>query len=150
MFLLDDILLAPAKGFLWILREVQKAADEQVAGESDELTARLSTLYMQLETGQITQAQFDEQERAILDRLDEIAARGEPDATEPDDGENETAEASDVDEDDDTLDSVEDEDEDKDEDADDVDHDSDIEADATTDLTELNTTAEPLPDKDRP
>jgi hypothetical protein len=77
MFVIDDLLLSPVKGFMWIVRELHKAAEDQIASESEDLTARLSTLYMMLETGQIDQAQFDEQERAILDRLDAIDAAGD-------------------------------------------------------------------------
>lgn len=76
MFIIDDLLLSPVKGFLWIVRELHKNAEEQIAGESEDLTAKLSTLYMMLETGQIGQDEFDAQERDILDRLDAIEAAG--------------------------------------------------------------------------
>jgi hypothetical protein len=92
MFLIDDILLAPAKGLMWIAKEIQKAASKAEENEADELTARLSSLYMQLETGQLTSEQFDAMEREILDRLDAIQGQGgtaEDDAAsdEDDDGE---------------------------------------------------------------
>ena len=58
MFLVDDILLAPAKGLLWVFREIYDAAQQELAGESEAITASLSELYMRLETEQITEAEF--------------------------------------------------------------------------------------------
>ena len=72
MFLIDDILLAPAKGVLWVFREIHDAAQEELAGESETITAALSELYMRLETGQITETEFDAQETPLLDRLDRL------------------------------------------------------------------------------
>ena len=43
-----------------------------MAGEADRLRESLTDLYMMLETGQITEAEFDEQEAALLDRLDAL------------------------------------------------------------------------------
>lgn len=74
MFLVDDILLSPAKGLLWVFREIHHAAQQELAGESETITAALSELYMRLETEQITEAEFDAQEKALLDRLDRLQA----------------------------------------------------------------------------
>jgi len=72
MFLIDDVLLSPIKGILWVFREIHDAAQEDQAGESDRITAQLSELYMKLETGTISEAEFDAQEKVLLDRLDRI------------------------------------------------------------------------------
>ena len=74
MFLVDDILLSPVKGVLWVFREIHDAAQEELAGESETITAALSELYMRLETEQITEAEFDAQEKVLLDRLDRLQA----------------------------------------------------------------------------
>jgi hypothetical protein len=74
MFLIDDILLSPAKGLLWVFREIHDAAQQELAGESENITAALSELYMRLETGQITETEFDAQETTLLDRLDHLQA----------------------------------------------------------------------------
>jgi hypothetical protein len=74
MFLIDDILLSPAKGVLWVFQEIHDAAQQEFAGESETITAALSELYMRLETGQITEAEFDAQEKTLLDRLDRLQA----------------------------------------------------------------------------
>jgi hypothetical protein len=74
MFLVDDILMSPVKGVLWVFREIHDAAQQELAGESEAITAALSELYMRLETGQITEDEFDAQEKALLDRLDRLQA----------------------------------------------------------------------------
>ena len=75
MFLIDDILMAPAHGLLWIFKEIHHAAEEEQANEVDATTAKLSELYMMLETGQMTEAEFDAAEKTLLDRLDAIKER---------------------------------------------------------------------------
>jgi len=75
MFLLDDLLMSPVKGVLWVFREIHDAAQQELAGESEAITAALSELYMRLETGQITEAEFDAQEKVLLDRLDRLQAK---------------------------------------------------------------------------
>ena len=72
MFLIDDILMAPARGLFWVFKEICRAAEEDRASEAEAITAKLSELYMMLETGQMTEAEFDAEEKALLDRLDAI------------------------------------------------------------------------------
>ena len=78
MFLIDDLLLSPAKGILWVFKEIHDAAEQELAGESEAITAALSELYMKLETGQIAEAEFDVREKALLDRLDRLQAEEAP------------------------------------------------------------------------
>jgi len=77
MFLLDDILLAPARGLFWIFKEIHHAAEEAQANEAESITTKLSELYMMLETGQLTEEEFDAEEMVLLDRLDAIKSRAE-------------------------------------------------------------------------
>ena len=76
MFILDDILLFPARSILWIFRELHNTVQKEIESESEAITTQLSELYMELETGKITEAEFDQSEKALLDRLDEIEAGG--------------------------------------------------------------------------
>ena len=85
MFLVDGLLLAPFTGLLWVFRKVHEAAQEELAGEADALTAELSRLYTMLETGRIGEDEFTAQERTLLDRLDAIQGK----ALEEDDGDDE-------------------------------------------------------------
>lgn len=77
MLLIDDILMAPAHGLLWIFKEIQHAVGEEQANEAEAITAKLSELYMMLETGQMTEAAFDAAEKELLDRLDAIKERAD-------------------------------------------------------------------------
>ncbi len=76
MFIADDILLFPVRSILWIFRELYKTAQEEISNEAEAITTQLSELYMELETERITEAEFDEREKELLDRLDEIEAQG--------------------------------------------------------------------------
>lgn len=76
MFIVDDILLSPVRGILWIFRELHNAAQAEILNEAEAITAQLSELYMELETERITEAEFDLREKELLDRLDEIEAQG--------------------------------------------------------------------------
>ena len=75
MLLVDDILFFPVTGILWIFREVGKIAHNELAGEAQSITEQLRLLYMRLETGQITETEFDAEEKLLLDRLDAISSR---------------------------------------------------------------------------
>lgn len=74
MFIIDDILLSP---LVWIAREVQKAAEEELANESETIKADLSELYLMLETGRIAEEEFEAREKKLLDRLDASSERVE-------------------------------------------------------------------------
>lgn len=76
MFLVDDILLSPIHGIMWVFREIYNAIEADKANESVAITTKLSELYMMLETGQLSEAEFDAAEKVLLDRLD--ALREEP------------------------------------------------------------------------
>jgi superfamily I DNA and/or RNA helicase len=77
MLLIDDLILAPGKFVLWILRQVHEAAEKELDQEGERLTAELSELHRRLEARAIDEQEFDLRERQILDRLDELKARGE-------------------------------------------------------------------------
>jgi len=69
MLLIDDILLFPTRSLLFLFREIHNAAQQEFENEAESLRAQLSELYMRLETKQITEKEFDAQEKALLDRL---------------------------------------------------------------------------------
>lgn len=88
MLLVDDLLLAPIHGLLWIFGKIHEAAQEEIAGAADAITEELRELYMMLETGRITEADFDARERTLLDRLEAVQDReSESDEEEDDEGE---------------------------------------------------------------
>jgi hypothetical protein len=75
MLLVDDILFSPFRGILWIFREIRDIAQKELDGEAKSVTEQLQTLYMQLETGRITEAEFEAGEKLLLDRLEAIESR---------------------------------------------------------------------------
>lgn len=70
MFFLDDVVLSPFKGFLFIAKEVAKAVDQ--ARENDRTAAmkELSMLHQKLEAGEISEEEFDQRESELLDLLE--------------------------------------------------------------------------------
>jgi len=76
MVLVDDLLKLPITGLVWIARQVQNAAQEELANESESVTAELSDLYMRLETGKISEEEFADEEKTLLERLDRMQERG--------------------------------------------------------------------------
>ncbi|HYL36428.1 MAG TPA: gas vesicle protein GvpG [Bryobacteraceae bacterium] len=78
MLLIDDILLSPFRGILWIFREIHNTAREELDNEPESIAQQLRNLYMQLETNAISEQEFEQHEKVLLDRLDEIEARSEP------------------------------------------------------------------------
>jgi len=75
VFLIDTILFSPAHGLMQIFREIHNAVEQEMVNDVERVRSRLSDLYRMLEAGQITEAEFEEQEKELLDQLDAIEAR---------------------------------------------------------------------------
>src|SRR3990170_3644068 len=71
MFLIDDILLSPVKGLMYLSKQIHKAAEEEFLNEEN-VSAELSELYMMLETGKITEEEFNNRESELLNQLEQI------------------------------------------------------------------------------
>jgi hypothetical protein len=76
MVLVDDLLTFPIRSLFWIFREIHNAAQEELANETESVTAELSNLYMRLETGKISEEEFAGEEKILLERLDRMQERG--------------------------------------------------------------------------
>jgi hypothetical protein len=76
MLIADDILFFPFRSIFWIFKEIHNSALEETANEADAIKIELSELYMMLETGRITETQFDDREKELLDRLEIIQGQG--------------------------------------------------------------------------
>ena len=72
-FLLDDILLAPLKGVIWIAEKVQEQTEKELLDEEG-VKRQLTELYMLLETGKISEEAFERAEAELVERLEEIEA----------------------------------------------------------------------------
>lgn len=74
MFFIDDLLLAPITGFKFILRTVQRIAEEQYTDDAP-IKERLLELQVLLESGEISEAEYVQREGEILRELREIENR---------------------------------------------------------------------------
>ena len=101
MFLLDDILLSPVNGFVWLCRQIQTAALKEFEVTPEQISEDLSLLYMMLETEQITIEEFEARETELLDLLDELQAEAEEGDEDDEDDDEEDDELDEDDEDDD-------------------------------------------------
>jgi hypothetical protein len=72
MLLVDDILLFPMRGMLWLFEEIRDAAEHELRQEAKAITLQLQQLYGMLESKAITEAEFDVREAKLLDRLDQL------------------------------------------------------------------------------
>lgn len=70
MLIVDDILLSPFRGMLWLASKVHQAAEEEISTQAESITAELRSLYMLLETGQMSEQEYDAREKTLLDRLE--------------------------------------------------------------------------------
>ena len=89
MLIIDDLLLSPFKGLLWVFKEVHKVAEQEKADEAQAITRALSELYMRLETGEITEEEFVIEEERLLDQLDAIEEQNDKLAEDEDEDEDE-------------------------------------------------------------
>lgn len=77
MLLLDDLLLSPLRGLMFLARRIDEKVQEEQTAESARLTATLADLYRELEAGRITEEDFDHRERLLLDRLERLGSFAE-------------------------------------------------------------------------
>jgi hypothetical protein len=69
MFLLDDILLAPVHGVIWMGRKLNEVIQHEEHNEG-KLKERLLELQTKLELDEISEEEYRRQETALLERLE--------------------------------------------------------------------------------
>jgi Gas vesicle protein G len=74
MLFIDDLLLFPITGFKFILRTLERAAEQEYTDDAP-LKEKLLELQLQLENGEMTEAEYVVVEREILNQLREVQAR---------------------------------------------------------------------------
>ena len=129
MLLLDDILFAPAKGLMWIFREIHHAAEQEREHEAEQITAELSDLYQALETGALSEVDFDMREKLLLDRLDVLQGNDDEEDDEEEDDQDDEDEGDDDQEDDEEEGDDDQEDDEEEDDQDDEDEGDDDQED---------------------
>ena len=74
MFLLDDLLSLPLSGLKFVFRTLRQVAVEQYT-DTGPIKERLLELQLQLESEEITEAEYVQREAEILRELREIESR---------------------------------------------------------------------------
>lgn len=77
MLFLGSILAAPFRGLMAIFEEVKNAVDEEKKHDADRIKLELMDLYTQLESGRLSEAEFEAQETVLLDKLDALEGEDE-------------------------------------------------------------------------
>jgi gas vesicle protein GvpO/gas vesicle protein GvpG len=72
MFVLDDLLLAPGKAAMFLVKELARKAQEEWL-DDDSIKQELQELYTLFEGGRITDKDFEARECRLLERLEQIA-----------------------------------------------------------------------------
>jgi hypothetical protein len=73
VFLLDDILLSPMKGLVFVCRKVEESARQELENQEKGTVSALGELHRRLEAGQIDDQEFDLQEAELLERMESLA-----------------------------------------------------------------------------
>ncbi len=74
MFLIDDILLSPISGFKFVMRTLMRTAEEQWTDDTP-LKEQLLELQEKVDSGEITEQEYVNQEAQILRDIREIQER---------------------------------------------------------------------------
>ena len=71
MFLIDDLLLLPIKGFIGIFKEIHEMAEREVSDEGY-IRERLMELQLRFELDEIGEEEYTRQEKELMARLEAI------------------------------------------------------------------------------
>lgn len=71
MFIIDDILLAPLKGVIWVGKKINEIAEKELTDE-DRIKEKLMELQLRFELDEISEEEYNKQEKELLERLDAI------------------------------------------------------------------------------
>ncbi|MBI5025122.1 MAG: gas vesicle protein GvpG [Nitrospirae bacterium] len=71
MFLIDDILLAPLKGVIWLGKKINEVAEKEVSDEG-RIKEKLMELQLRFEMDEINEEEYEKQEEELLARLSAI------------------------------------------------------------------------------
>ena len=69
MFLIDDILLAPLKGIIFIAKKINEVIEKETSDEGT-IKERLMALQLKFEMDEITEEEYDKREDELLKLLE--------------------------------------------------------------------------------
>ncbi len=76
MFLLDDIVLAPFKGIIFIAEKIDDLIQKEISDEG-RIKERLMALQLKFEMDEITIEEYDRQEEELLEMIERIRVNKE-------------------------------------------------------------------------
>lgn len=79
MFLIDDILLAPLNGVIWLGKKINEVAEREFSDEGL-IKERLMKAQLRFEMDEISEEEYNRQEAELLARLDAIRKAKEGEA----------------------------------------------------------------------
>jgi len=79
MFLIDDILLAPLNGLIWLSKKIDEITEKEFSDEGL-IKEKLMELQMRFELDKISEKEYNKQEAELLARLDAIRKAKEEEA----------------------------------------------------------------------
>ena len=71
MFLIDDILLAPLNGIIWLGKKINEVAEKEFSDEGL-IKEKLMQLQLRFEMDEISEDEYNRQEKGLLERLEAI------------------------------------------------------------------------------
>ena len=71
MFLIDDILLAPLHGVIWVGKKLNDVFEKEFSDEGL-IKEKLMRLQTRFEMDEISEEEYDRQEKELLERVDAI------------------------------------------------------------------------------
>ena len=77
MFIIDDILLSPIKGLSWLGKKIQEMAKTEVSDEG-KIKEELMALQLRFELDEISEPEYMEEEKKLLDRLEAVKELNNP------------------------------------------------------------------------
>jgi len=76
MFLIDDILLAPLNGIIWLGKKINEVAEKEFSDEGL-IKEKLMQLQLRFEIDEISEENYNRQEKELLERLEAIRKASE-------------------------------------------------------------------------
>ena len=76
MFIIDDIVLSPLRGLIWLSEKINDMAQQEVSDEGL-IKERLMELQLRFELDEIDEETYARQEKELLERLHAIYEEGE-------------------------------------------------------------------------
>lgn len=73
MLIIDDILLSPLKGLVFLGKKISEIVDQEMSDEGV-IKERLMELQLKFEMDEISEEEYDRREEELLDLLEQIRA----------------------------------------------------------------------------